>query len=112
MKLSLVAAIILLTSTSLHTQEIKPDKKMLQRALAYKINGLDTIRNFSPRIEIVPGSRVETLPQDGMPCIVPDTNGIAAMPNVLLFRKPAQPVPGQIPNAWHKREPKEDAAVR
>ena len=40
---------------------------------------------------------VYTLPQDGMPCIVPDTKDIVAIPNA--FPKKVAPELGQIPNA-------------
>jgi len=39
---------------------------------------------------------VYTLPQDGMPCIVPNTKDIAAMPNA--FPQKQLPKLGQIPN--------------
>ena len=92
------------SNVALHAQEVKPDAKLLQRAFAYKLRSADTLRKSLPHIEIVPGTRVQILPQDGMPCIVPDTTEIAVMPNALPALPPVQPVAGQIPNAWNKKD--------
>ena len=44
---------------------------------------------------------VYSLPQDGMPCIVPDTNGIAAMPNA--FPNVSVPFKTTMPNVSPQR---------
>jgi hypothetical protein len=106
MKLLFLTLLALAINATLHAQEAKLDAKLLQRALAYNMRGADTLRTFPAPVEILAGSRVQTLPQDGMPCIVPDTKGVAAIPNALL-KKPGQPIAGQIPNAWKKQEQKE-----
>ena len=99
-----LTALGIVTNAALHAQEIKPDAKLLQRAFAYKLRSADTLRKSSPHIEIVPSTRVQILPQDGMPCIVPDTTEIAVMPNALPAVAPLQPIAGQIPNAWNKKD--------
>lgn len=47
-------------------------------------------------VPVKPGTY--NLPQDGMPCIVPDTEGIAAMPNAAKVVK--VPFRSQMPNAY------------
>jgi hypothetical protein len=46
---------------------------------------------------------VYALPQDNMPCIVPDTKDIAAIPNAWL--RPSVPFRSAIPNPGLKEKP-------
>ena len=67
-------------------------------------NGPGTIPNLIPRSQhkpLIMGANQESivmaLPQDNMPCIVPNTKDIAQMPNA-MGQKPSVPF-GQSPNA-------------
>lgn len=107
----LLLAIAVCFGASLKAQEINiTDKnKLLERALQFKIAGKDTVKRepFSLIIQ-GPGNRVRILPQDGMPCIVPDTSDIASMPNAFKKTPDKDPVPGRIPNAWQAPKPVPD----
>ncbi|OLY91505.1 hypothetical protein SAMN05444008_103278 [Cnuella takakiae] len=107
----LLLAIAACFSASLQAQEINiGDKsKLLERAMQFKIAGKDTVKREAFNLVIqTPGSRVRILPQDGMPCIVPDTSDIAAMPNAFKKTPEKDPLPGRIPNAWKEPKPLPD----
>ncbi len=54
-----------------------------------------TLQGYINRQQVTAG--IYNLSLDGMPCVVPDTNGIAAMPNV--FPNVSVPFKTTIPNA-------------
>ncbi|MDB5252084.1 MAG: hypothetical protein JWP27_1253 [Flaviaesturariibacter sp.] len=60
----------------------------------YRGNVLST--TLAPR----PSTGVHSLPQDGMPCIVPDVQGLAAIPNAAPLVR--LPYPARIPNAYNR----------
>ena len=107
----LLSAIGVFMATGLCAQEFQPDiNKLIAQSPWAKVKK-DTLKpRLLPRtmdlnmlglnaMKRKPG--VHALPQDGMPCIVPDTNSIAAMPNAAK----AIPVPpaNRMPNAATNR---------
>lgn len=58
-------------------------------------DSLPARRSLLPGYPATPG--VHALPLDNMPCVVPDTKGIATLPNA--FQKPLIPFRSSIPNA-------------
>lgn len=110
----LFLVVLLATGTSLNAQEEIVDKAMLRkRALLFKAAGKDTVKQKQLEAVVAPGRRVRTLPQDGMPCIVPGAADIAAIPNVAApLIKTVQPAAGRIPNAWKKRKNEESILIR
>lgn len=55
----------------------------------------------NPGLAKKPKAGIYRLPQDGMPCIVPDTKDIVAMPNAFkgMVKTPFMAAPPRIPNA-------------
>jgi hypothetical protein len=107
----LFLSIAICFGVSLQAQEtnIRDKNKLLERAMQFKIAGKDTVKREAFNLVIqTPGNRVRILPQDGMPCIVPDTSDIAAMPNAFNKTPDKDPVPGRIPNAWQAPKPVPD----
>lgn len=95
--------ICILVGGALQAQETIINKERLQeRAQQYLQKIADTTGGKMPNIAIAPGgNRVVALPQDGMPCIVPDTRGLVPMPNAVeVIRTPEA---GRMPNAWNGR---------
>lgn len=91
-------------------QEAANLPRLQERAQAFVgRNGDTTFQKLLQGTLVVPGNRVIALPQDGMPCIVPDTKEIAAMPNAMLHYP--QPAAGQIPNAWKSKEPLKNSVI-
>lgn len=90
----------ILAGGALQAQETILNKERLQeRAQQYLQKSADTTGGKIPNLAVVPGGkRVVALPQDGMPCIVPDTSGLAPMPNALEVT--SIPPACRIPNAW------------
>jgi hypothetical protein len=116
-KLLLVAFV--LTAANLYSQEFQPDlNKLIARSKLSSIKkdtSKPTLRHpFTLDLKMLapksfnrePG--VHALPQDGMPCIVPDTKRIAAMPNAAT--KHRVPPANRIPNATPEQRllPKSD----
>jgi hypothetical protein len=109
----LLSAIGVFMATGLCAQEFQPDiDKMIAQSPWAKVKKDTAKPRFLPRamdlnmlglkaMQRKPG--VYAMPQDGMPCIVPDTNDIAAMPNAAK----AIPVPpaNRMPNAAPNRRP-------
>ncbi|MDB5197994.1 MAG: hypothetical protein JWP88_2365 [Flaviaesturariibacter sp.] len=74
-----------------------PDR--LSKAEPYILNQgakVEALGAMPLSVPVKPG--VYNLPQDGMPCVVPDTEGIAAMPNAVKVVK--VPFRSQMPNAY------------
>lgn len=103
----LLSAVGVFMATGLCAQEFQPDiHKLIAQSPWAKVKK-DTVKpRLLPRtldlnmlgakaMKRKPG--VYSLPQDGMPCIVPDTNDIAAMPNAA--KAIAVPPANRIPNA-------------
>lgn len=91
----LFSLLFTLVSLSLSAQVLGPDvEKQIQESIRKRVEE-DKARKMGPshpllKLEplheeaetlVLEKPDVYALPQDGMPCIVPDTNGIAAMPN-------------------------------
>jgi hypothetical protein len=99
--------LLLLTFTTAaiaaQAQEFEPDMQKLLKSYIAKQKGKETFS--APNEKGFPAYKqgethkpgVYALPQDGMPCIVPSTAGIVAIPNA--FSKKEAPKLGQIPNA-------------
>ncbi len=108
MKLFLIITAFLIAQ-GIQAQELVIDKeKLRERAMQFQLRGKDTLKQEQLNVVVArPSNEVRILPQDGMPCIVPDTRAIAAMPNALRRPSRKDPVPGQMPNAWpgRKRQP-------
>jgi len=111
----LLSAVGVFMATGLCAQEFQPDiNKLIAQSPFAKVKKDTAKPRLLPRtlnlnmlgskvIKRKPG--VYTLPQDGMPCIVPDTNSIAAMPNAAkaISVPPANRMPNAAPNrAWGK----------
>lgn len=107
MKRLLIVAFVL-TVTNLSAQEFQPDiNKLIERSkfsTIKKDTSKPTLRHpFAFDLKLLapksfnrePG--VYTLPQDGMPCIIPDTQSIAAIPNAT--KNSQVPPANRIPNA-------------
>lgn len=103
----LLSAVGVFMATGLCAQEFQPDiNKLIAQSPLVKIKKDTAKPRLLPRtldlnilgskaIKLKPG--VHALPQDGMPCIVPDTNDIAAMPNAA--KAISVPSANRIPNA-------------
>jgi len=104
----LLTAVGLFMATGLYAQEFQPDiNKLIAQSPLFK-SEVDTVKpRLLPRtldlnmlgskaVKLRPG--VYSLPQDGMPCIVPDTDGIVAMPNAA--KASAVPPENRMPNAY------------
>jgi hypothetical protein len=96
----------LLAGPALHAQEFQPDLQKIidnSRLSRLKQDTLGQIPNafgyhlpsLEPKV-VKPAPGIYSLPQDGMPCIVPDTQNIAAMPNAT--RREVTPPANRIPN--------------
>lgn len=107
-------------SFSLSAQVLGPDvEKQIDESIRKRVEE-DNARKMGPshplikidvssKDELIPTPRripgVYALPQDGMPCVVPDTEGLAAMPNaapmIYPYRKdmPTRPNKQQMPRA-------------
>ncbi|WP_132056138.1 hypothetical protein [Pseudocnuella soli] len=92
-----------LLGTAAQAQETIINQEVLQhRAQSYLQKLTDTSAlGKIPNIAVVAAGHkgVIILPQDGMTCIVPDTRGIAAIPNAMEIKK--VPEAGRMPNAWN-----------
>jgi hypothetical protein len=95
---------ILLTSSVAATaqaQEFQPEldkiinKQEIRKMMNRESSGLVSKPNILFNNNT--SNRVQVLPQDFMPCIVPDTKEIAVMPNA--WQNTKLPDAGQIPNA-------------
>ena len=111
----LLSAVGLLMATGLSAQEFQPDiNKLIAQSPFSKIKQ-DTakprLRPFTLDLNMLapkavkpkPNPGVYALPQDGMPCIVPDTDAIAAMPNAAKDTK--VPPTNRMPNAAPNQRP-------
>lgn len=118
----LLAAVGVFMANGLCAQEFQPDiNKLIAQSPLAKIKKDTSKPRLLPRTldlnilsskAIKPKPGVYALPQDGMPCIVPDTNGLVAMPNAAKDIKvpPANRIPNAAPNqrllpparAWSK----------
>jgi hypothetical protein len=103
-KLLLVACVSI--ATDLYAQDFQPDLQKLIAKSPYVTMKQDTVKQLPQLPQLLalgkkaaPG--VYALPQDGMPCIVPDTNSIAAMPNAA--KASTVPLANQMPNAAPKQ---------
>lgn len=114
----LFSLLFLTASLSLSAQVLGPDvEKQIEESIRKRVEE-DKARKMGPshpllklepprvqQLRLLPEQPgVYALPQDGMPCIVPDTNGIAAMPNaaprMYPYRKdmPTRPHRKDVPN--------------
>lgn len=107
MKRLLLLAFVI-TVTNLYAQEFQPDinkliahskvssfKKDTSKTTPRQPLALD-LKLLTPRVlKLQPDTHA--LPQDGMPCIVPDTKSIAAIPNAA--KDDQTPPVNRIPNA-------------
>src|SRR5688572_25885617 len=101
----LFAVVLLLTGSIINAQGFQPDLDKLianSKHAKFKQDTLGQIPNpFKRQLQSIepkvlkPG--IYSLPQDGMPCIVPDTQSIAVMPNAA--RREVTPPANRIPNA-------------
>ena len=103
MKKMLALPAFLFCGTALYAQETTVNLPRLQeRVQSFMIRGGDTLLfRRPPELVRVPRYNVASLPQDGMPCIVPDTRSVAAIPNPWNVLKTPVEV-GQIPNPARK----------
>lgn len=100
----LLLAIFTTAAATAGAQEVNPElKKKLDEYLQKRApNAIPNpqLKSLAPGLGINAGQNrkpgVYALPQDGMPCIVPDTNDIVQIPNALP--KKDLPKLGQIPN--------------
>ncbi len=116
MKRLLLLGVLMVAAATASAQETDPNLKKLleQYQQKHPVPKVD-IQTLGPQVGIGSGLKpppgVHTLPQDGMPCIVPDTKHLVHMPNALPYFRPPQY--GQIPNATpHSKkqaEPKDKA---
>jgi hypothetical protein len=111
--------LLLLTSFSISAvvsaQNFQPDiDKMVSKSKFRDLLNIETIDVKAAPFELGknPEPGVYSLPQDNMPCIVPDTKELAAMPNAFKRKEEKKKEKlGQMPNAmpeWpllRKREP-------
>lgn len=73
------------------------DKQKGNNDFVLKEDGSIVVPYKAKKAETNKRSGVYSLPQDGMPCIVPDTKNIAAIPNAFVKKETLKL--GQIPNA-------------
>ena len=101
----LFATALLLAGSAINAQEFQPDLDKLIANSKFSRAKKDTLgqipnpfkfnqRSLEPKV-ITPG--IYSLPQDGMPCIVPDTQTIATIPNAA--KREVTPQANRIPNA-------------
>ena len=74
------------------------EKLLQERANQYKFyyGPADTFNLKAPNAGTLPAPGVYSLPQDNMPCMVPDQNAVVQIPNAI---KPRIPYNSHIPNA-------------
>ena len=109
MKLLLLMA-ALIFGTAIQAQQVRDIEKLRERARQFEMTGKDRVQKKDITIFLSrEGKVIQVLPQDGMPYIIPDTRGIAAIPNAFRAEQQKDPLPGQIPNGWMSPKPRQDA---
>ena len=101
MKLLLLFSAFALSSVAGAQENDDPKNRWIKRPLRVIEPKDSTSLNFFPYVKKSPG--VYRLPQDGMPCVVPDTKDVAGIPNAwkgtirtpYKGRKPTIPNPSQ-----------------
>lgn len=110
MKLLLLAAftVLYLSSSAQQSFQVDVPKVMKQSDVLKKLNmksiSKDTlIKKFKDYLSMKQNPGIYYLPQDNMPCLVPDTKDIAAIPNA--WPHPSVPFKGTIPNPGLQEKP-------
>jgi hypothetical protein len=117
-RLLLVAFVI--SANTLYAQEFQPDiDKLIARSKLSSIKKDTTkptlrhpfaldLKLLAPK-KLQQQSGINALPQDGMPCIVPDTKSIAVIPNAAKDNQvpPANRIPNAAPEQRLPPKPRE-----